>query len=124
MAITNAIESDLVINAVEEGDTLSDIIEFVSNNIDSWGSRQVFWDATLLDFQSIDSASIQSFVKKGAPFSEKRAGLKTAILVDSDFAYGMMRMFQIIAEGRMKIEYGVFRDKESAIEWLRDEDPI
>ena len=60
-------EKDLdsvVVNAVEEGHTLDDIFDFVSDHVDSWGSRQVLWDLTLLGFQSIDSHSVRSLVDK------------------------------------------------------------
>ncbi len=108
MFVTARIEHDLVFNAIEEGDTLKDIYEYVSNHVDSWGRRIIIWNTWSLNFDSIDSESIQSFVQQGTQFPKKRTGLKTAMFDNSDHAYRMMRMFQIIAEGRMKIVYGAF----------------
>ncbi len=120
MSITSVIESGVVINAVEECDTFDDIFDYVAQHVDAWVNRQVLWDMTLFNFQSIDSQSIRSFIQKGASLSEKRLGLKTAFLVDSDLAFGMMRMLQILAEESLKIEFGIFRSKDEALRWISE----
>jgi len=118
MSITISIETNIVVNAAEKGDTFDDIIDFISDHIESWRRHQVLWDMTLFDFQSIDSHSIRSLVRKGIPLSKKRFGLKTAILVNSDLAFGMMQMLQLLAHEQVKVEIGVFRDKDQATKWL------
>ncbi len=120
MTITSFSESNIVFNAVEEGDTLDDIFDFVSKYVDTWERRQVLWDMTLFDFPSLDSNSVRSLVNRGAPLSEKRSGLKTAILVNSMFGFGMMRMLELLSNGEFKFEFGVFRNKDAAIKWLND----
>ncbi len=118
MTITSFSERNIVFNAVEEGDTLDDLFDFASEHVDTWGRGQVLWDMTLFDFPSLDSNSVRSLVNRGAPLSEKRSGLKTAILVDSVLGFGMMRMLQLLAEEQFKFHFGVFRNRDEAIEWL------
>ncbi len=128
MAITSVFESNIVVNTIEGSDTLDDILDFVSDSgrIDSWETRQVLWDVTLFDFPSIDSASVRSFVSRGTSLAaqEQRSGLKTAILVNSDLGFGMMRMLQILAEEHFKFELRVFRDRDLAVKWLEESQAI
>ena len=42
------------------------------------------------------------------------------ILVDSDVGFAMMRMLQILAEGKIQIEFCVFRDRSEAEAWLAE----
>ncbi|MDP6634801.1 MAG: hypothetical protein QGG42_07885 [Phycisphaerae bacterium] len=118
MSITSVIERGVVVNTVEQVDTFGDIFDFIANHIDSWKENQVLWDIRRFDFESIDSRSIRSFLRTAASVSETRSGMKTAIFVDSDIGFGMMRMLQILAEANIPVELGVFRNKERAIAWL------
>jgi len=118
MGITSSIEQDTIVNTADPEATLAEVFDYVSGNIASWADKQVFWDLRLFDFTSIDAQSIRSFLGPAAPLSETRRGLKTAILVDSDVGFGMMRMLQILSEGKIQIELGVFRDRTEAFAWL------
>ena len=120
MSRTSINESGVVINVAEEIDTIDDIFAYVSQHIDSWVDSDVLWDLSLFDFQTLDSKDIRNLIQKGSLLSKKRLGLKTAFLVTSDLGYGMMRMLQIMAEGELKFEIGVFRSNEQdqALAWL------
>ena len=50
--------------------------------------------------------------------SEKRKGLKTAVVAQSDLGYGMMRMLSIMAEGKFQFQLETFRSLSEAITWL------
>ena len=118
MSITSKNEAGVVINSVEDSDTLNDILDYVPQHIDTWGNRQILWDFTLLNFESIDEDSIRSMIRRGKLLSEKRPGLKSAILVNSDLGFGMMRMLGFLSFERLKFEIQVFRKKEKALQWL------
>ena len=120
MSITTIIDADVVINSVGDSEAFEDILEYLAQNLGTWGNRQVLWDVTSFNFQSVGPQSIRSLISDGISLSEKRSGLKTAILVDSDLGYGMMRMLQILAEERFKTSLGLFRSKDQALEWLSD----
>ena len=124
MSISSVIESGVVLNSVDASDTFEDIFFFVGRHVDSWGESQVLWDLTLFDFESTHTHSIASLVSRGALMSQKCSGLKTAVIVCSDLGFGMMRMFQSMAEEKIQIEFGVFRTKPDALAWLSGEEEI
>ncbi len=121
MSITSAHEAGVVINSVEACDTFNDVLEYASQNIDEWGNNQVLWDFHLFDFDSIDTIAIRSFVKRAKILSNKRPGLKTALIIDSDLGYGMLRMLQMLSEETFKFTINVFRNSEQALQWLAEE---
>ena len=118
MSTTSVNESGVIINEAEEFDTVDDIIDFVAQHIHEWVNHQVLWDMTLFDFLSIDSQVISYIIRKAAPLSEKRSGLKTAILVESDLGFGMMRMLEMMGDEDIKMDIGVFRNRDEALNWL------
>jgi len=121
LSITSIYEAGVVINSVEDVDTLDDILDYVVQHVDAWGNSQVIWDMNLFNFQSICADSIHSFVSRAKPLSEKRPGIKNAIIVDSDLGFGMMRMLGMLSENNLKITINVFRSKDQALQWLNDE---
>jgi len=122
LSITSTCEADVVIISVKDDNKFESILDYMSTRIDEWGNSQVLWDMTLYNFQSIDSVSIRNFISRSKSFSNKRAGIKTAILVDSDLGFGMMRMLQLIADDKLQVVLNVFRNKEKALQWLDDEE--
>ena len=118
MNIKSTTKSGTVFNVIGHGDTLEDFLDYVKQHIDEWTEYQVMWDLSALDFARIDSSSIRNLIRKGQEVSRKRSGMKTAFLVESDLGFGMMRMFQLIADQDIDIEFSVFRNSEDAICWL------
>jgi hypothetical protein len=118
MGITSSIEQNTIVNTAGSDVTLEEIFGYISRNIAAWTGKQILWDLRAFDFTSIDSQTIRSFLGPAAPLSETRRGLRTAILVESDVGFGMMRMLQILSEGKIQIELGVFRDRTEAFAWL------
>ncbi|MFC1554689.1 hypothetical protein ACFL7D_08660 [candidate division KSB1 bacterium] len=120
MSIYSVIEGNVVVNTVDENDTLNDIFDLISKNIDEWVGYKLLWDLSIFNFLKIDSDSIHSFIQKIAPLSEKHSGQKDAILAKTELGFGMMRMLQILAENKYKIEIKVFREKDEALKWLKE----
>ena len=112
--------SGIVINVAQKTDTLDDIIDYVSQHIESWVDCNIIWDATLLDWESISSQSIRALAQNVILLSNKRLGSKTAIFVDSDVGFGMMRMLQMLADEKNKITFRVFKTKNQALSWLNE----
>ncbi len=121
MSITSTYEADVVINSVEDTDTLNYILYYALLHAAEWGNRQVIWDLRLFNFHSIDKNSINYFLSKSKPLSEMRLGLKTAIIADTDLGFGMMRMLEFMADEKLSFTVRVYRNKEKAFQWLTDE---
>ena len=118
MCKTRTSSSGFIVNEAEKGDTLEDVFLFVEKNIDSWAGKHELWDMSLLDFRGLTSKSTYSNMEKGAMLSKKRAGLKTALVVESALGYGMMRMLQTFTKNSLEFELNVFRNHTTAILWL------
>ncbi len=96
-------------------------MDYYSCHVDAWGNKPSIWDMNLFNFVSIDLNSIHYFISKIKPPSEKRAGMKAALVVDSDLGFGMMRMLGMLSENTLKVTIHVFRSKDQALQWLNDE---
>ncbi|MCB1182696.1 hypothetical protein KDM41_04625 [bacterium] len=78
------------------------------------------WDLRRFDFEHVDAEFWQQIVRARRRFPE-RSRARLAHLVDGDFAFGMMRMYQILVEidgADLIQEVGVFRTEADAEAWL------
>jgi len=77
------------------------------------------WD--LIDLKGIEKTSsdqIQKIVAYVSWKREKYGSMKTALVVSSRIHYGIARMYEQSLEAASKSEIMVFRDLESAIQWI------
>ena len=83
-------------------------------------TRNVLWDvsqAVLTDLSAEDVHQISQVPRK---FLKLRKGGKTAIVATSDLAFGLSRMYQASSQlEELPFEVQVFRDSETAHEWLK-----
>lgn len=120
MSIESTKIKGIVINTMGHQDSLDDFLQYIENHIHNWADSQVLWDMTLLDFDTIEGSAVRNTITRGRKMSKQRSGLKTAFVVKSDLGFGMMRMFQMIAENKIGIEFGIFRDRQEALCWLEE----
>ncbi len=120
MGFSTVIEQGIVFNTAAEGASLDDFLEYVTANIQDWRTLPVCWDMSKLDYESLTGDTVRNVIYRAGDVASVRAGLKTAFTVDHDLGFGMMRMFQMIADEQLPIEFRVFRDKESAVAWLSE----
>lgn len=72
----------------------------------------------------IDFQAMLAYVSQSEQNAPARApGTKTAMLAASDVAFGISRMYQSLAEGRLDHEIGVFRTRSEAMTFLGRVDP-
>jgi len=119
MSIQATFKSNYVIITPDATETLDNILEYVSENIELWKDKNTLWDARELSFKGITSDILRSFTEKIQPVTKIREGLKTAIVVNSDLSYGMTRMFQLQYNEKINIVTEIFKDKDEAITWLK-----
>ena len=118
MTIQCTINGPLVINTMGESDDFNDFLNHIERNIGQWKNLGVIWDMNRMDFGAVDSESIRALINNGRELALQRSGGKTAFVVASDVGFGMMRMFTLIAEPDLPIEFRVFRDQAAASAWL------
>ena len=78
------------------------------------------WDLRQTDFEQIDAEFWQNIVRIRREHPERNRA-RLAHLVEGDFAYGMIRMYQILSEldgADLTQELGVFKDAAAAEAWL------
>lgn len=51
-----------------------------------------------------------------------RPGAKLAVVAPSDSTYGTSRMHQLLTESHQPLQIEIFRDRDSALEWLGRKD--
>ena len=78
--------------------------------------------STLSDMRDIEVAfteqGIKTMVEVMKQTSELRKKAKAAIVVGSDLAFGMGRMFEMRADESVDPSFMIFRDMDAAREWL------
>lgn len=121
MSIKTVIESGVVVNTVSKGGTLDDIMVCLEKHVNEWTDKQILWDLRKFTIKSLYTQSIHSFISKIGKMSQKRQGQRTAVLVNSETAYRMLKMFKSLAGKKIKAELFVFRKKTDAMKWLAEE---
>jgi len=120
MGIRTDIDGHVVTNTPEPGVTSEEIFLYAAAHIEDWEFKQVVWDLSHFDFMSVDARTLRLFVERAAKMSTKRKGRKTALVVQSEVGFGMMRMLQILAEDKVQVTFGVFRDLAGALRWVNE----
>lgn len=68
----------------------------------------------------VSSESIQMAARRAQTF-EATQGLRMAVIADTDLAFGLSRMYELVRNEDGSIR--VFRERELAVEWLEAVDP-
>jgi hypothetical protein len=76
---------------------------------------------SVMDFRTVTSFGKPSDIRKYFnlifQYKEKLKGIRVAVVVSDDVAYGLTRMLQAHTD-RLPLEIGVFRDIDEATTWL------
>lgn len=80
----------------------------------------------LLDYRTRKSVAtteqVKEFVEAGAKLREALGDSRLAVVVSEEIAYGMSRMYSMLAEGE-SIPTRSFRDVDEAMRWLEEASP-
>lgn len=104
--------------------TASDVLTYEDFRTINWpgmspGTLQVLDTRDVTSFE-LDSSEIRSIARNES--EEDLPVSRMAIVTGAEVAYGLARMFQILAEDA-SYEVTVFRDVDDALAWLDIEDP-
>jgi hypothetical protein len=117
--ITSTSEDGRVLNILGPDADMSDIEQFVRENIDAWVGLPVVWNVDAFDFRGISGSDLQGFARSLVDIAQKRQGDKTAIVAGQDLPFGMMQVFTTYAEtAQLPIQFRVFRSMSAASRWL------
>jgi hypothetical protein len=98
--------------------TLDTLEEFYSQP-----TKHLIWDITRADIQTATTDDLKKIVSVTKSHAKSRPGGKTAILGNSDLQYALGRMYATFCEfERHPIEISVFRNLDSAMQWLQSPD--
>ena len=80
-------------------------------NVDS------LWDMRKTDFKSADEELWQRIIEILQRYPD-RANYNIALIANSDLSYGMIRMYEILSEGRLPRKSMVFMDYSEGEKWI------
>ena len=79
----------------------------------------ILWDLREVDLSKVNRELISSVIEHISLWSDKkRQGGKAACVMKDDFGYGMGRMFEMIAYGKLDPSIKIFKDVDEAMSWL------
>lgn len=117
--ITRVPEEDLTIFNVRGSLSAEEIIEYSKEHYMDNPTQLVMWDITNGSISEIDVEEFGKISTAVKPYTEKRAGGKTAFVGSVDADFGMGRMYESYAEvEKLPIQYRTFRNRDEAMSWL------
>ena len=117
--ITTKLENEIVINSVVDDITVDGLMSHTRENIENWIGKPVLWELSKANLGNISTEEWKGIIQKIGHLSQKRKGEKTAFVSSEDLPFGMLRMFEIMAENEeLAIHFQTFRDINEAKEWL------
>ncbi len=86
---------------------------------DRWEPGKSFlMNHTKLNPETLTSDHMRSIAECNAQYSAKVGLSRCALLVTSDVAYGMGRVWEVFVEKKWDVTEKLFRSRDEAIEWL------
>ncbi len=121
--ITTKLENEIIINSVVGDVTVDDLIDHVIENMENWIGKPVLWELSKANLNNISTQEWEGIIQKIGHLSQERKGEKTALVSLEDFPFGILRMFEIIAENKaLAIHFQTFREIKKAKKWLLEKD--
>lgn len=111
--------ADLTIFRVIGPVTPQEIKEAINEFYEGITTKNVLWDLARGNFELISNVDIQEFVSIPKSQYMARKGGKSAIVADTDLAYGMARVYEARSQAAsLPFETKIFRNIEDAFQWL------
>jgi hypothetical protein len=117
-------ELDLTERIVVGALTASDILDQIEQLQKVPFSKLRLWDFTDATFESIRSEDVPRFADAMARQAKLSFGWKTAVILGSDVAFGITRMYEAYREIRnISTPFYAARSRPEALEWLLRKEP-
>ena len=115
MTITYTIDGTFLRSEMAGPISAEDIRQYWKRLADDPRSEKV--DRALVDLTGITGEFDTGKLRSLAHSAQKLKPSKRALVVREDYFYGMVRMFIALSEPG-PVEYNIFKDTKSALEWL------
>lgn len=120
-SIESEYDGTAVVNRVKGAVGFEEIAEFISKNVQLWVGRPLIWDFTQKDFDQVSTEELRAFAARMRTICSSRSGQKTAFVATEDAKYGMMRMFEAMADiVSVGTDIEVFRTIDDANVWIAE----
>jgi hypothetical protein len=113
------INRQLTIHTVKGELPFDEIVRKIKAYYESGSTKFILWDLTDAILTNITANQVEALVVLTRQYSNLRKGGKTALVVSSDFGFGMGRMYDTHHDIRdSDIPHKTFRNKELALKWI------
>lgn len=99
-------------------ESFREFYEQLLNDPNFRSGMNLLWDTRKVCFQSLTPESLRLFQGYIISRLPRRGKSRSAVVIDEDYAFGMMRMFEQSNENMIPIQFQVYRDVHPAREWL------
>ncbi len=114
-------DRNLTIVAVTGEVSAAEIREAIEKHNAAKITQNILWDLSQITSAVVTPSDIQEFALLANKFTVQRQGGKTAVVVPTDFAFGMSRIYDNIQEIFQKnVQHMTFRDRDAALLWLAE----
>ena len=84
-------------------------------------SSKILSDETSMSYQKIKSADMQKLARITTSFKNKFKNSSIAVYVNSEYNFGMARMWQSYVDTELNAKVCIFRSYEAANSWLKEQ---
>jgi hypothetical protein len=111
--------ADLTVRTVSGVATAWDLHDAIAAGSADAPTRFVLWDFTEAQLDGLAANEVRALADSAAPRAAGRPGGRTALVFDSESAFGLGRIFDQLRTVRdAPVEYRSFRDRAAAMAWL------
>ena len=100
-----------------EIDEITSALENITNSGDYPPNTNAMWDIRNANISNANYHFVSELVKMRSSFT-KRGHCRSALIVSNDAQYGLSRMFEMLAEGKIPYQLMIFRDYKEGEQWL------
>lgn len=75
------------------------------------------WDLREVNFTFVDEKLLRSIVDKRMQYKERK-NIRAAFIVSTDFAFGVMRMYEALSVSQLNRELKIFKNYAEGEQWL------
>lgn len=108
----------LVFTGVFDINKYEHIYQQIINHPEFITCMNLIWDTRQMEIHDISPELLQKIGQIGEKYGKKRGAGRTAFVVGTDLHFGSARMFNSLYQDRLPFSLMIFRDINTAEEWI------